>query len=555
MSGLLRQLQKPKSRFANTIADVLITSTGSDLPLSVSGAYSPTQVADTESAIDSSDGNLQHPVIDGPANDIGAHSPRDPGPPITVPDGWDSTESRVIRRRKTIEADELPARSERGPQWLIEQRKSVPQVESLVPLARQLLNDILPASGEADVDLGSAVHKAVDLAVRSAGKEVHISKRDQEAAERELVGLLVGKGPLQALYDDNSVTDIIIDSHRSIKALRHGKIIETPFCFRSGDEYKQFVTAMLRSSGSLLSSVTPIADCVLDDKWRSRVNALDPSVVDGPEPKVVIRVPRLQQFSFYDVLQGKILPVRLAAWLTEAAAIGQTNFLVSGPIGSGKTLMATALLSAVSADERLIVVEEVPEIAVPAANLERLVARPANAQGEGEVRVSDLLRAAMRRTPHRITVGELRNDAGPLFLRAVEAGHIGSIATIHAEHPTDALWRLLDMVAAYERAPQESIMRRVSRSIHLILAMRNIDDRPCLYELCEVQAPANGEFTVVPLVRYHGEVNGRRQWKLQVSTSFWLERLQQCEVELQAGPGLLPPDDQDGTCGRQSEIR
>lgn len=460
-----------------------------------------------------------------------------------APVSSDSDSFRIVRSRKSTKSVQSPKKTEdRLPWWLTDGKKTTPQVELLVPEARKVLNEILPNDGDKPVDLPASVKRAVHLAAEMMRGEVRVTAKDQEIAEKELLSLLTGKGPLQPLYDDKAVTDIFIDDHRSIRVIRKGQAIETPFYFRSKEEYKAYLANMLQSVDRVLNLSSPIVDCVLADGFRSRINAVDSSVIDGEEPRVCIRVPRLQKISFYDILQTKTLPATLAAWLAEVIAAGEANIMVLGPTGSGKTVMTTALLSAVGSDERIITIEDVPEVFVPTSHLEKLVSRPANAQGEGAIRMPQLLKAALRRAPHRIVVGEIRDEEGSLFLRALETGHAGSIATIHADSPRDCLWRLLDVVQAYESAPQESLMRRIARSLHILIEQRKVDGKPCLVEVAEVCPPVNGEFITKPIVRYEGTLDGKRTWRIMTKNSAWLERIKERGLELQPGPGLLDID-------------
>jgi pilus assembly protein CpaF len=453
------------------------------------------------------------------------------------------THLKIVRRRN----QEKPSpsvggyREDKLPWWLRDDKKTTPQVELLVPAARKMLNEVLPSEGEIVIDLEEAVRKAVELAASNLSSEIRIGHNDQEDAIKELYSLLTGKGPLQPLYDDPAVTDIFVDNHESIKAIRRGRAVETPFYFRSPDEYKAYVSGMLQQVDRVLNRSSPIVDCVLPDAWRSRINAVDSSLVDGDEPRICIRVPRLQQISFYDILQTKTLPATLAAWLAEVVAMGEANILVLGATGSGKTVFTTALLSAVGSDERIITIEDVPEVFVPTAHLEKLVGRPPNASGQGEVKMPDLLRAALRRAPHRIVVGEIRDEEGRLFLRALETGHAGSIATIHAESGKDCLWRLLDLVAAYENSPQESIVRRISRAVHLLITMKKVQGKPCLIEVSEVRPPVDGQFITTELIKFAGVKNGKRQWQIMQKHSYWLDKIRERGLDLQPGPGLLPP--------------
>lgn len=430
------------------------------------------------------------------------------------------------------------------PFWLIDPPRSSPLVDQLVPKAREALNDFLTEEMPAK-ELPIAIRKAVNSAAGSLATELRISTRDIEEAIDDLHSLMTGKGPLQSLYDDPCVTDIHLDGHSSIKCIRRGQALETPFKFRSTDEYEAYVNGMLQSIDRVLNLSSPIIDAVLNDPWRSRINCVHSSLLDGKESSVVVRVPRLQQITFGDLIQTKTLPPQIAAWLSELVSIGEANILVIGPTGSGKTVMTTALLSAVGSQERICTIEDVPEIFVPTAHLEKLVSRPENAQGSGSVGMEQLLRAALRRAPHRIVVGEIRDKEGPLFLKALETGHAGSVATIHSSNPVDGLWRLLDVVAAYEKAPQESLQRRISRSVNILVSMQKIDGAPCMMEIAEVHNPINGEFVVQPIVKYHSTHQGKRHWQICTNHSIWIDLLLQRGVKLQTSEHLFAVPDSE----------
>jgi len=560
MAGLLKQLQKSKSSSGMGMGDLLISnsrpspvgSKGAPPSGSAIFADSPADAAmkQAEQLLADLLSESKQPItalknVGDAAIAIAERANEGARQNLTgTTENPRDTNQKIVRRRAPAAPapSANPKKDDKLPWWLMEGKKTTPQVEVLVPLARKMLNEILPSDGNVKIDLPTAVKQAVELAAETLRAEIRITEKDQQVALAELLSLLTGKGPLQPLYDDPAVTDIFIDSYRSIKVIRRGQAIETPFYFRSKEEYKAYLSAALQSVDRVLNMSSPIVDCVLDDQWRSRINAVDSSVVDGDEPRVCIRVPRLQQISFYDLLQSKTMPPTVAAWLAELVATGEANILVLGPTGSGKTVLTTALLSAVGSDERIITIEDVPEIFVPTAHLEKMVARPANAQGEGEVKMPQLLRAALRRAPHRIVVGEIRDEEGRLFLRALETGHAGSIATIHAESAKDSLWRLLDVVSAYETAPQESLMRRIGRAIHIILTMRKVEGRSCLVDISEVRPPTEDDFVVLPIMKFDKVVEGKRQWRIMTHHSHWVDKIRARGIELKPGAGLLPPE-------------
>lgn len=429
-----------------------------------------------------------------------------------------------------------------APWWLSVTPRQTPQLDLLVPAARLILHELF--SGEVKgVDIPGAVKRAVTIAVQRLSDDTRFTSRDTQDAVIELTGLLQGKGPLQPLYEDPLVTDIFVDSFDRIRCLRLGQAIETPFRFRSSGEYEAFFTSLLQSVGRVLSTSSPVVDCVLKDDWRSRVNAVHGSLRESGESSLVIRVPRLRFATLYDLLRSQTMPAPLAAWLSEFISFGEGNILVMGPTGSGKTTLTAALLSAVGSDERVCTIEDIPEIFVSTCQLEKLVTRPADSRGIGEVGSDQLLRAALHRAPHRIVIGEIRDKEGALFLEALETGHAGSIATMHADNPEEGLWRLLDIVAAHDSAPSEVLRRRIARSIQLVIVMRRIDGRPCVADVSEVLTAEDGGFKTRQLIRYEGEVKGKRKWRRVAEVSRLLSALSDRGVDLLTGPSLLPPQE------------
>lgn len=545
MAGLLNRLQRRTKRGASTGMQDLLFDPQSSTPGALSGnsnspLVQPTEFRTTNEDLGEAKKLLEELKVE--AQEIVRESARNKEYETTF------RTKKIIGSKLRVLQKSKDTLTKPGvlddvlPWWLTEGNRSSPQVDLLVPKAREALNELL-ANDVRREELPLIIRKGVNAAAQQLAGEVRLSTQDIEDAVTELLSLMTGKGPIQALYADPAVTDIFLDGHNNIKCVRRGHALETPFRFRSADEYEAYVTGMLQSIDRVLNLSSPIVDCVLKDNWRSRINAVHSSLLDKEESSVVVRVPRLQQITFYDILQTKTLPSNLAAWLAELVAIGEANILVCGPTGSGKTVITTALLSAVGSDERIVTIEDVPEIFVPTAHLEKLVTRPKNAQGEGEVQMHDLLRAALRRAPHRIVVGEIRDREGPLFLKALETGHRGSVATIHAETPRDALWRLLDVVTAYEQAPQESIQRRISRSVNMVISMRRINGTPCLVDVCEVHPPVGGEFVVKNIVKFEKEVDGKRYWRVAAMHSILLDRLRKTGTDLVPGPGLLPIED------------
>jgi pilus assembly protein CpaF len=242
----------------------------------------------------------------------------------------------------------------------------------------------------------------------------------------------------------------------------------------------------------------------------------------------------------YDLLRSQALPAQVAAWLSEVVSFGETNILVTGPTGSGKTTMAAGLVNCIGSDERVCTIEDVPEIFSTTCLLEKLVTRAADARGNGAVTSGMLLRAALHRAPHRLVVGEVRGHEGALFLEALETGHTGSLATMHADNPYESLWRLLDVICASEHAPVDVVRRRISRMINLVIVMNLVEGRPCVVDISEVRSVPSSDFEVVQIAKYEGESKGKRIWRKMVDSSPLLQFMSDRGVDLMAGSTLRP---------------
>lgn len=446
-----------------------------------------------------------------------------------------ATESRDARRA----LDPKDTDQGQSPSWLTRGVVTNPQLDLLVPAARLVLYELFDEKIPMK-DIPAAVKRAVGIAAHRLSADHRFSSRDTQDAVWELSGLIAGKGPLQTLYEDPFVTDIFIDGYDKIRCRRLGQALETPFTFRTPREYEAFYTSMLQSVERALSVSCPIIDCVLSDEWRSRVNAVHGSLRENGQSSLVIRIPRLRSATLYDLLRSQTMPAQIAAWLSEVVSFGETNILVVGPTGSGKTTLAAGLVSCVGSDERVCTIEDVPEIFASACILEKLVTRAPDTKGNGAVTSDMLLKAALHRAPHRLVIGEVRGHEGTLFLEALETGHTGSLATMHAENPYEGLWRLLDVVSASEHAPVEVIKRRIARVINLVIVMNLVDGRPCVVDISEVKREPSRDFEVIQLAKYEGEVKGKRFWRKVVEESPLLRFMSERGVELMTGMTFRP---------------
>ncbi|MFN8390971.1 MAG: ATPase, T2SS/T4P/T4SS family [Bdellovibrionota bacterium] len=433
----------------------------------------------------------------------------------------------------------LRAELDEAPWWLTEQQESNPQAELLLGAALEQFDTALIDADERQTR--SAMQQCVQNVAERFREEIRLSRKLLEQVEQEMFALCCGKGPLEPLFEDSSVSDVFVDGAQTVRVIRRNHTVDTPFRFPSREIYLRFVHNLFRQTGRTFGPEDPLADCVLEDKWRTRVSGIDATLTENGEPRLCFRIPRSQAISFFDILQTKTLPATVAAWLAELMAIGEANVMIAGSEGAGKTVMMTALLSSVGSDERVVTIEELPEVFAPNSNVEKLFLRPGSLHDSG-VTAADLLRAAARRSPHRIMLGEIDSACAGAFLETLERGFRGSAATILADSATDALWRLTDLLAADTRAPLANIIRRISRSVHVLLIMKSVDGVPCLSEVVELEEADGESFRIQPILRFVGVTNGKRQWQLLTRKSRWMVRLREQGLNLAPGPSLLPPD-------------
>lgn len=295
---------------------------------------------------------------------------------------------------------------------------------------------------------------------------------DPAAVERRLFDDLLGAGPLQPLLDDPAVEEVFVNHPDQVFSIRDGrKTLEPGVAFDSDEEVLQLVKRLIGPLGARLDAASPLVDVRLPD--GSRLNAVIPPVATWCA--VTIRKFRLKTATLEDLVETAMFPAEAADFLA-AAVQAAPNIVISGPTGSGKTTLLGAAAGAVTApDERLVVIEETPEL-----GLERrlpdcvaLQARPANVEGAGVVTIRQLVRNALRQRPTRIVVGEVRGAECLDMLLAMNTGHDGSLTTVHGASPRDALSRLVVLAQmAEERLATETLQGLVAQTIELVIQLR-----------------------------------------------------------------------------------
>jgi pilus assembly protein CpaF len=356
---------------------------------------------------------------------------------------------------------------------------------------------------------------------------------DPDGVRRRLFDGVFGVGLLQPLMDDPTVEEVIVNGPLRIFAIRDGrKVPVTDVYFEHDEELRQLVKRLVSSAGRRLDEAAPMVDVRLPD--GSRLNAVIPPA-STRWTSVTIRKFVLRVQSLAELQELGALTESVAALLDAAVAAG-VNILVSGPTGSGKTTLLNALgASIASLDERVVTVEEVPELQLDRQlpDCVALQVRGKNVEGVGEITIRDLVRNALRMRPTRIVVGEVRGAEALDMLLAMNTGHEGSLTTIHGNSPRDALDRLATLaMMAGERLTGEELTKMVSRTIELVVQLQ-VNARTGRRRVSSV-------FEVTGIEG--GVINGHELWGLDQDRLVWRGRPPRCLERLAArGVGYALP--------------
>jgi len=328
-------------------------------------------------------------------------------------------------------------------------------------------------------------------------ERVSLSSGERDKLVEELVHETVGFGPLEPLLADAAVTDILVNGFDEVYVERFGKLERSATTFRDDEHLKLIIDRIVAKVGRRIDEASPMVDARLPD--GSRVNAIIPPLsIDGP--CLSIRRFFSERLTMDDLLSlGSItLPI---ATLLRAAVRSRLNILVSGGTGVGKTTLLNIVSGYIPASERIITIEDSAELKLLQDHVVRLETRPVNVEGRGEVTQRDLLRNSLRMRPDRIIVGEVRGNEVFDMLQAMNTGHDGSIATIHANSPRDALHRLeMMMLLSGISMPEHTIREQIASAIQLLVhAVRFADGSRRITRVSEIVGMAGDAIVVEDL--------------------------------------------------------
>jgi pilus assembly protein CpaF len=311
---------------------------------------------------------------------------------------------------------------------------------------------------------------------------------------------MLGFGPLEPLLADPTVSDILVNTHSQIYVERRGKLELTPITFNDDDHLLKVIEKIVSRVGRRIDESSPMVDARLPD--GSRVNAIIPPLaLDGP--MLSIRRFSVKPLTVDDLLQFRSLTPPIAV-LLDALSKAKVNILISGGTGSGKTTLLNVLSGFIPAYERIVTIEDAAELQLQQPHVVRLETRPPNIEGKGEISQRALVKNALRMRPDRIILGEVRGGEALDMLQAMNTGHEGSFATIHANSPRDALARLENMVGmANANLGTRAVRQQIAAAITVVIQiMRFTDGSRKLVSLQEVTGMEGDTLTMQEIFQF-----------------------------------------------------
>ena len=311
-----------------------------------------------------------------------------------------------------------------------------------------------------------------DIRTRLAA-ETRLSRDDRERLTSEIADDILGHGPLERLLADDSITEIMVNGPFDVWVERQGRLFETTVRFTDESHLRRIINKMVAQIGRRIDESSPMVDARLPD--GSRVNALIPPLSLGG-PLVTIRKFSKRRLDLNDLVRLGTLSTETVEFL-QRCILAELNILISGGTGSGKTTLLNALSTSIPDSDRIITIEDAAELRLNQRHVLRLEARPKNIEGEGEIAIRELVRNSLRMRPDRIIVGEVRGAESLDMLQAMNTGHDGSLCTVHANTPRDALSRIETMVlmAGYD-LPMKAIRQQVASALDLIVHLERMED-------------------------------------------------------------------------------
>ncbi|HET6934009.1 MAG TPA: CpaF family protein [Candidatus Angelobacter sp.] len=322
---------------------------------------------------------------------------------------------------------------------------------------------------------GDAVRGEVLAIIRNAiaSEAVPLSFTERERLSRDILDEIFGYGPLEVLLKDPTISDILVNRFNQVYVERAGKLDKTELTFKDDQHLMQIIDRIVAKVGRRVDESSPMVDARLPD--GSRVNAIIPPLaLDGP----VLSIRRFgrERLTDRDLLANHSVTEPMLELLRDMVR-GRLNLIISGGTGTGKTTLLNVLSAFIPGNERVITIEDAAELQLKQEHVVRLETRPPNIEGKGSIRQRQLLINSLRMRPDRIIIGEVRGEEALDMLQAMNTGHDGSLTTVHANSPRDALSRVETMVSmANLNIPERAVRHQIASAIHAVVQMSRLSD-------------------------------------------------------------------------------
>ena len=322
---------------------------------------------------------------------------------------------------------------------------------------------------------GDSAREEVLVLIRSSinSEAVPLSFAEREQLSREILDEIFGLGPLEPLLKDPTISDILVNRYDRVYVERAGKLEITGLKFKDNQHLMQIIDRIVSRIGRRVDESSPMVDARLQD--GSRVNAIIPPLaLDGA--CLSIRRFGRDPITARNMLDNKSLTEPMLELLS-AMVKGRLNLIISGGTGAGKTTLLNVLSGYIPNSERIVTIEDAAELQLKQEHIVRLETRPPNIEGKGSIRMRQLVINSLRMRPDRIVVGEVRGEEAFDMLQAMNTGHEGSLTTVHANSPRDALARIENMVSmANLNIPERAIRHQIANAVHAVVQVARLSD-------------------------------------------------------------------------------
>ncbi len=370
-----------------------------------------------------------------------------------------------------------PPKSKQEPQYTVQKGKISIRRDQYQELKRNIHRKLLDAldltilSEMEDDEIREQIRQVLTKLLEQSG--VHFNRRERERCLQEIVDEVVGFGPLEPLLADSTISDILVNGAKQVYVEQHGKLVLTDVEFKDNVHLRHTIDRIVSKVGRHIDESSPMCDARLPD--GSRVNAIIPPLaVDYPV--LSIRKFRVDALSMEDLINYETITPEVAE-IAAACVKARLNVLISGGTGAGKTTTLNVMSGHIGHSERIVTIEDSAELQLQQPHVVRLETRPPNIEGKGAVTQYELVINSLRMRPDRIILGEVRGREALDMLQAMNTGHDGSMCTIHANTPRDALSRLETMVAMCGvELPQSAVRQQISSALDVIIQMQRLSD-------------------------------------------------------------------------------